>query len=109
MEGFPEELTKILLNPDANLRDEELFAFVERIADDDPSTAIEAANSIGEYYKRGWALLLCVQALVKLDIERARTVAATIEDEYNRFRAEHTILFTEAKKNKKTGFEPGMN
>ena len=109
MTGFSDQLRKILLNPDAKLRDEELFGLVERVADKSPDTAVEAAKSIGELYKRGWALLLCVKALVNIDMDKAHEVAALIEDEYNQHRARHTIEFTEAKKKKGGGFDPKWN
>jgi hypothetical protein len=109
MPEFSDELRKLLLLPDDNARDEELFAFVERIADDDPESAVKAAQSIAELYKRGWALLLCVKALVNIDVARALDVAEIIEDEYNRLRAKHTIEFTEAKRRKRSGFDPIWN
>ena len=109
MADLSENLRKILLLPQDSARDEELFAFIERSAADDPETAVEAAKYILEYYKRGWALLLCVKALVLVDIPRALEVAETIEDEYNRLRAKHTIEFTEAKLRNKTGFDPSWN
>jgi hypothetical protein len=109
MLDFSDELRKLLLLPDDNARDEELFAFVERVSKDDPESAINAAKNISELYKRGWALLLCVKALVHIDIEKAVEVAEIIEDEYNRLRARHTIEFTEAKQKKREGFDPSWN
>ncbi len=104
-----EELDKILLIADADARDEALFGFVQRVAEASPEDAVKAARAIAELYKRGWALLTCVQALVKVDMERARCVAGIIEDEYNRLRARHTIEFTEARKRKEAGFDERWN
>jgi len=109
MPEFSDELRKLLLLPDNNARDEELFAFVERTAADDPESAVNAAQNISELYKRGWALLLCVKALVNIDVARALEIAEIIEDEYNRLRARHTIEFTEAKRLKRKGFDPNWN
>ena len=109
MPEFSDELRKLLMLPDENSRDEELFAFVERTAANDPESAVKAAQNIAELYKRGWALLLCVKALVDIDVPRALEVAGIIEDEYNRLRAKHTIEFTEAKRRKRSGFDPNLN
>ncbi len=109
MADFSDELRKLLLIPDETARNEELFAFVERVASQDPDNAVEAAKSINELYKRGWALLICVQALVNIDMEKAAEVAGIIEDEYNRLRAKHTIEFTLAKLRKESGFDPTWN
>ena len=109
MPGFEEELENILLLPEGELRDDELFAFVERRTEADPEVSVKAATCIGEKYKRGWALLLCVKALVHTDIGRARKVAELIEDEYNQLRAKQTIEFTIAKLHKKSGFDPSWN
>ena len=104
-----DELDNILLLPDAEKRDEALFAFVERTAAIDPYTSLTAARSIGELYKRGWGLLLCVKALVHIDMEKAEEVTTTIEDEYNRHRAEHTIEFTKLKHRSEEGGDPSWN
>jgi hypothetical protein len=97
MPDINDELRIILQLSDPGKRDDELFAFVERTAPIDPDSSLTAANSVGELYKRGWALLLCVKALVHTDMEKAEEVAATIEDEYNKLRAHHTIEFTKLK------------
>ena len=109
MTDYGQELKAILGMPPGDERDAELFAFVERTAHADPDSSVHAARNIGEYYKRGWALLLCVKALVDVDMDKAREVAMTIEDEYNRLRAKHTIEFTEAKRLKESGFDPSWN
>ena len=109
MSDLSKELRKLLLLPDNDSRDEELFAFVEQFASDDPDSAVEAARNICELYKRGWALLLCVKALSIINIEKARNVANIIEDEYNRLRAKHTIEFTEARQRREKGFDPNWN
>jgi hypothetical protein len=106
---YQEELQRILFLPKGDARDDELFAFVERSAKYAPDESVEAARSIAELYKRGWALLLCVKALVHIDVAKANDVAGIIEDEYNRLRAKHTIEFTEAKKRRAKGFDPSWN
>lgn len=104
-----EELQKMLQLVDDEKRDEGLFAFVERNSETDPDVSVSAANSIGEYYKRGWALLLCVKALVNIDMDKAEEVAGTIEDEYNKLRARQTIDLTVAKLLAEEGFDPSWN
>jgi len=104
-----EELQEILSLADDEKRDESLFAFVERNSETDPEASVNAANSIGELYKRGWALLMCVKALVDIDMGKAKEVAGTIEDEYNKLRAKQTIDFTMAKLLAEEGFDPSWN
>ena len=104
-----EELQKILQLVDDEKRDESLFAFVERNAETDPDASVRAARSIKEYYKRGWALLICVKALVNIDMEKAEEVARTIEDEYNKLRSRQTIDFKMAKLLAEEGFDPNLN
>lgn len=109
MPDLNKELQEILSLADDEKRFDALFAFVERNSETDPDTSVSAANSIGELYKRGWALLMCVKALVNIDMDKAKEVAGTIEDEYNKLRAKQTIDFTVAKLLAEEGFDPSWN
>ena len=109
MPDLNEELQEILSLADDEKRDESLFAFVERNSETDPDASVSAANSIKEYYKRGWALLICVKALVNIDMDKAEEVAGTIEDEYNKLRSRQTIDFKMAKLLAEEGFDPSWN
>ena len=109
MNDYEEELDMIFKNSKEEDRDKALFELVDECVKDDAETALKAAASIKDYYTRGWALLKCVQSLVRIDLDRAQDIAGMIEDDYNRYRARNMIEFAKVRQPGGNGFDPRMN